>query len=145
MYEDFQKYAFLDSGSWRGWERRCSTRHSPASFQVPIGSTRTMVSSDDSPNEDVKRTFSRWLFGQEANTVALFLILGAFAWTCYYLLTTGIPSHLRMIHSGYESINLENNKARDEDRKARSEDRQAFEKTLDRYERVFKQHADKSD
>ena len=108
-----------------------------------------MVSSDE-PIEDVKRSFSRWLFGQEANTVALFMILGAGAWLGHYGITTGIPAHLKQIQAGYETINSDNNKAREEDRKARDddrkarvEDRQAFEKTLDRIEKAYRLHGDK--
>jgi hypothetical protein len=104
-----------------------------------------MVSPDESITEDVKRTFSQWLFGQEANTVALFMILAAGAWAGHWAITIGIPAHLKQIQAGYETINNDNNKSREEDRKAREQDRSAFEKTMDRVEKAYKLHNEKSD
>jgi hypothetical protein len=89
-----------------------------------------MMVDEQATDEPIKRTFAKWLFGQEANTIALFLILGGLGWFVYYLLNTGVPAHLQQIHQGYKEINDSNNKSRDDDRVM-------FEKTLDRIEKVY--------
>lgn len=47
---------------------------------------------------------AKWLSGQRADTVLLFLILGAIVSLGWYGIQYGIPAHLRMIQSGYETI-----------------------------------------
>lgn len=57
-----------------------------------------------------KSIAARWLFGQESNTVLLFLILAAIGGGAWY----GVPGILRQIHTGYKEINDDNLKARQE-------------------------------
>lgn len=92
-----------------------------------------MVSEDQnpiSPNDSVKTVAAKWLFGQEANTVALYLILASLGYFTWYMVNTGIPKHLDQIHRGYTEINDANNKAR-------TEAQATFDKTLDRIEKVY--------
>ena len=92
-------------------------------------------------DDNIQRTFSKWLFGQEANTVALYLILIALGYGGWWALTVGIPKHLEMIQRGYESINDRNTKALEGAGQRHSKDLEAvsssFEKSLDRMERAF--------
>lgn len=57
------------------------------------------------PTEDpktLKELVARWLLGQEAIVVVLFMILGVTGWLGHYGLTQAIPSHLQQIQTGYE-------------------------------------------
>lgn len=94
-------------------------------------------SSGVDSNADLKTRAARWIFGQEANTVALFAILAFMCYAAYYTLTIGIPAHISQIQAGYKSINDENLKSREEDRKSREEDRAQHEKNLDRLEKAL--------
>lgn len=90
---------------------------------------------------DVKSAAVHWLFGQEANTVALFLILGAGAWFGQWLITTGIPLHLQSIHAGYQEIAKENRDCMKElagqHEKAVDKLQTSFEKAIDKHEKAF--------
>jgi hypothetical protein len=44
-------------------------------------------------DDSIQRTFTKWLFGQEANTVALYLILIALGYGSWWTITTGVPKH----------------------------------------------------
>ena len=98
-----------------------------------------MVSQDE--NESVQRTFTNWLFGQEANTVALYLILMAIGYGGWWTVTTGIPKHLTQIQEGYQSLDERNSRALEAVQARHSKDidsvTSTFEKALDRMERSF--------
>ena len=70
-----------------------------------------MVSSEDEAT--LKQTAVKWLFGQEANTIALFAILGALGYASWYMINEGIPKHLQQIHQGYKELNEQNIKDRE--------------------------------
>lgn len=74
-----------------------------------------MVSSDEkfSTNEDgsIKTAAVRWLFGQEANTVALYLILAAMGYGAWWSVTVGVPKHLDSIKQGYREVATEHKEA----------------------------------
>lgn len=90
---------------------------------------------------DVKSAAVHWLFGQEANTVALFLILGAGAFFGWWLITTGIPAHLKSIHAGYQEIAKDNRDCMKElasqHEKAVDKLQTSFEKAVDKHEKAF--------
>ena len=56
------------------------------------------MSNDSTKNDSPWSVAVRWLFGQEANTVALFLIIGAL----FYF----SPEALKRIQAGYEKIEV---------------------------------------
>lgn len=106
--------------------------------QGPDGMVPPAVDEDD---PSLKRTFSNWLFGQESNTVALYLILGAIFYGGYQGVTVWIPAHLVQIQKGYETISDKNREVHKEisdrtheDIKALSEN---FEKALERSDKSF--------
>lgn len=74
-----------------------------------------MVSPDDkfSTNEDgsIKSAAVRWLFGQEANTVALYLILASIGYGAWWSVTIGVPRHLTSIKEGYKEVSTEHKEA----------------------------------
>lgn len=83
-------------------------------------------------NSDLRTTIVRWLFGQEANTILLFLILGAIAWFAKYCVDVAVPAHLRMIQSGYEKVASQHSaEVRDL--------RETFERTAERHERLMRE------
>lgn len=45
-----------------------------------------------------------WAAGQPFNNVLLLAILGAIMWGGWFAMTTAIPSHLKQIQQGYESL-----------------------------------------
>ena len=54
-------------------------------------------------DDDMRSVWSvaaRWLFGQEANTVMLFLLVGG----AFYVVRHLVPEHLQSIQQGYERI-----------------------------------------
>ena len=74
-----------------------------------------------SEGDDVKTVWgaaARWLFGQEANTVMMFVLVGLLAAGGYYAVTTAIPSHLASIQAGYERIDKAHNQQTTEARTA---------------------------
>lgn len=85
-------------------------------------------------NGDLRMNVVRWLLGQEASTVLLFLILGAIAWFAKYCLDVAVPAHLRMIQSGYEQV------ATRHSAEVR-ELRETFEKASERHERLLREIA----
>lgn len=46
----------------------------------------------------------KWLAGQSFNNILLIAILTAIGWGSHYGLTIAVPAHLRMIQSGYETL-----------------------------------------
>lgn len=46
----------------------------------------------------------RWLFGQEANTVILVMLLASILYGMKYAMDTAIPSHLKQIQAGYQEV-----------------------------------------
>lgn len=81
---------------------------------------------------DLRANIVRWLLGQEANTILLFLILGAIAWFAKYCLDVAVPAHLRMIQSGYEQITTRHSAEV-------RELRETFEKASERQERLLRE------
>lgn len=77
---------------------------------------------------DAKSAFVKWVFGQEANTVALYLILAALGYGGWWTVTVGVPAHLKMIQDGYERLAQKH-----ED--SRKSDREMYKDALDRIER----------
>jgi cell shape-determining protein MreC len=62
-----------------------------------------MSTDSQQGTEDMKgilATAARWLFGQEANTVMLFVLVGG----AFYVIRELVPSHLQSIQAGYERI-----------------------------------------
>ena len=45
-----------------------------------------------------------WLTGQSFNNLLLLMILASFAWFAHHSITVAVPSHLRQIQEGYETI-----------------------------------------
>jgi hypothetical protein len=83
-------------------------------------------------NGDLRTSLVRWLFGQEANTILLFLILGSIAWFAKYCVDTAVPAHLRMIQTGYERVASQH--------AAEVRDlRESFERTAERQERLMRE------
>lgn len=95
---------------------------------------------DSSDNESLKRTATKWLFGQEANTIALFAILAALGYAAY-LMPGVVEKHLTQIHAGYKEINDANIAARkdqnESDNAARKEIQASFKESVDRLERIY--------
>lgn len=46
----------------------------------------------------------RWMFGQPFNNVMLIAIFSGIAWFAHYSVTVAVPSHLKMIQQGYETL-----------------------------------------
>lgn len=99
---------------------------------------------------DPKKALTKWLLGQEANTIILIGILIAIGYGFYWSATIGIPSHLNQIHKGYVEINEKQEAERirlmkscedQRDREARQHDdarkvdREMYKDALDRIER----------
>ena len=55
-------------------------------------------------NKNLTQQAVTWITGQSFNNVLLVLILCAIGWGGWYSLTTVIPSHLKQIQQGYETI-----------------------------------------
>lgn len=79
----------------------------------------------------------RWLLGQEANTVLLFVIIIGFGYGIRYL----APQHLQMIQDGYEKLDARHMEAMKNVTTQHTEEVKAlstsFDKTLDRIERLI--------
>jgi len=97
--------------------------------------------SDTDEDPSLKRTFANWLFGQESNTVALYLILAAMGYGGWQAVTVWIPAHLTQIQEGYKTIADKNREIHKEisdrtheDIKALSEN---FEKAIERSDKSF--------
>ena len=62
-------------------------------------------------DESIKGAAVRWLFGQEANTVALYLILASIGYGAWWSVTVGVPRHLESIKDGYKQVATEHKEA----------------------------------
>ena len=80
------------------------------------------------PVLDLKTTIAQKLLGQEMNTIMLVVLLAAFGYAFWWGITTGVPSHLAAIKSGYMEVATEHGKQQESLQRT-------FEKTLDRIER----------
>ena len=80
------------------------------------------------PVLDLKTTITQKLLGQEMNTIMLVVLLAAFGYAFWWGITTGVPSHLAAIKSGYMEVATEHGKQQESLQRT-------FEKTLDRIER----------
>ncbi len=82
---------------------------------------------------DIKRTFSSWLFRQEAQTVLLFVIVLGGGYGMYYAMDKAIPAHLGTIQTGYDRLQQQHEK---------SETRilETHEKTIDRISKDYQTH-----
>ena len=80
------------------------------------------------PVLDLKTTIAQKLLGQEMNTIMLVVLLAAFGYAFWWGITTGVPSHLAAIKSGYVEVAIEHGKQQESLQRT-------FEKTLDRIER----------
>jgi hypothetical protein len=80
------------------------------------------------PAVDFKTGFTQKLLGQEMNTIMLVVLLAAFGYAFWWGITTGVPSHLAAIKSGYMEVATEHSKQQESLQRT-------FEKTLDRIER----------
>lgn len=95
----------------------------------------------DGEEGSIQRTFTNWLFGQEANTVALYLILIAIGYGGWWTITVGVPKHLDQIQHGYETLSDRHSKAIEDINARHSRELESvgatYEKSLDRMERAF--------
>ena len=106
------------------------------------------ISADGS----LKKTAMHWLFGQQANTVALYIIIAAIFYGGWYCVTTGIPAHLKQIHDGYKEVGKEaidkieriakdnldfHRELRTDHAKEMDKLQNVFEKAVDKYEKAF--------
>lgn len=91
--------------------------------------------ADKTPNGWVERVVI-WLTGQPFNNALLILILGCICYGGWYAMETAIPSHLRSIQSGYETINTQHREERliTEESHTKQVERivTGFEKAIDR-------------
>lgn len=55
-----------------------------------------------------------WAAGQPFNNVLLLAILGSIMWGGWFAMTTAIPSHLKQIQEGYESLSNSHREERKE-------------------------------
>lgn len=95
----------------------------------------------DLNDQSIKRTFTNWLFGQESNTVALYLILLAMGYGGWWGITVGIPAHLMQIQKGYETVAEKNREVHKDIADRTHQDIQnlsnVFEKAIERQEKAF--------
>lgn len=95
----------------------------------------------DEEDPSLKRTFAHWLFGQESNTVALYLILAAMGYGGYQAVTVWVPAHLSQIQAGYKEIAKENRETHKEISDRTHEDirnlSENFEKAIERSDKAF--------
>lgn len=101
---------------------------------------------DPQEDESLKRTFAHWLFGQESNTVALYLILIAMGYGGYQAVTVWVPAHLSQIQAGYKEIAKENREVHKDIADRTHDDIEklsaSFEKAIDRTEKAFQNGLD---
>ena len=69
---------------------------------------------DSEPKGTTTELAIKWVFGQPFNNVMLIAIFAGIAWISHYCITIAIPSHLKMIQQGYETINTSNQLERHE-------------------------------
>lgn len=108
--------------------------------------------------KSVERKAADWLFGQESNTVALYLILIAMGWCGWYGITVAVPKHLDSIKAGYKEVAADSataikelsasnkeaiKEAAEAHSKACSNNIQAFERTIDRLETAYQIERDR--
>lgn len=62
--------------------------------------------------QDVKSKLVDWAAGQPFNNVLLLGLLFAVGWLGWYGITVAIPTHLRMIQAGYQSLDEAHEKER---------------------------------
>lgn len=96
-----------------GWQQQ-----PPSGQSWPPSQTFILPTNDP----DLKSRVTNWMFGQPAIVVLLFIGVGMFGWTGWYVITKGIPAHLTQIQSGYETINTANNLANAERDKRHADD-----------------------
>lgn len=90
-----------------GWQPPPQTQP-PPNWPQP-GQTTVIVPPGEAT--DTAGRVQKWIFGQPAIVVLLFVFVGMAGWLGRYVVTTGVPAHLQQIQNGYERINAENNQA----------------------------------
>lgn len=83
-----------------------------------------MSTGQEKTEESLKAQAVRWLFGQEANTVALYLILAALGAGAWY----GVPLIWKTQNEFYKEMD-------ERHERARAVDRETYKDALDRIER----------
>ncbi len=63
-----------------------------------------MMDTEVENTKTIKQVAAQWVLGQPFTNVLLLMILGAIGWSGYYTLTVAVPSHLKMIQTGYEKM-----------------------------------------
>jgi len=58
----------------------------------------------DEPKQNLTSQVVSWAAGQPFNNVLLLAILFCIGWGGWFAVTTAIPSHLKQIQTGYESL-----------------------------------------
>ena len=58
----------------------------------------------DDRAKDIKTHIIEWAAGQPFNNVLLIVILTSIGWIGHYSMTIAIPSHLKQIQDGYQSL-----------------------------------------
>lgn len=88
-------------------------------------------------NESTTSQIIKWASGQPFNNVLLMTILASFGWACWHGITTAIPSHLKQIQAGYESLDDKHTTEREQSRLDRITERKLLVETYDKwFERI---------
>lgn len=73
----------------------------PQQFPPPYYGQPQVVRSG---TDEVKVKAATWLFSQNKDTIALYLILGVLVIGGYVAITSWVPKHLAQIQSGYDKV-----------------------------------------
>jgi len=72
----------------------------------------TGENTKDDRVKDIKTHIIEWAAGQPFNNVLLIVILTSIGWIGHYSMTIAIPSHLKQIQDGYQSLDVSHQKER---------------------------------
>jgi hypothetical protein len=98
-----------------------------------------MSDTDQKATGNATEIALKWMFGQPFNNVMLIAIFSGIAWFAHYSVTIAVPSHLKMIQQGYESLDKTHHAERSEMRlmydkwfdRIAAQDRNAHAATVD--------------
>lgn len=80
-------------------------------YQNPVATVRV---NEEGVAQDPKSAAVRWLFGQEASTVLLFMIVGGGAYMTWWHVTIGAPASIQRSTEAFQKSVAENNAAHKE-------------------------------
>ena len=72
----------------------------------------TDIKVKDDRAKDTKTHIIEWVAGQPFNNVLLIVIVASIGWIGHYSMTIAIPSHLKQIQDGYQSLDVSHQKER---------------------------------